>query len=139
MNFGFSSERNRADELGVDVELGRALESLDPAQRDANYWLRFRGQVLQQAARELSRRRMVAQLTVQDVMTSWSRTLVPSALLAAAVAGVALIRPAAPMVGEQIVVEVAPTVPAVPVELAPVLLSPDEAAGLVAFAASDEF
>lgn len=136
MNFGFSSERERADELGVDIELGRALESLDPARDDANYWLRFRGQVLQQAARELARRRMVAQLTVQDVMTSWSRTLVPTALLAAAVAGIALIRPADPMVAEHMVVE---SLPVTPVEVAPVLLSPDEAAGLVAFAASDEF
>jgi len=44
------------------------------------------------AQRELSRRRLMAQMTVGDVVQSWARTLLPTALVAALFAGLLLIR-----------------------------------------------
>lgn len=79
-------------DLGRDPMVSEALESLDPASREANYWFRFHGRVMAAASAELSRRRMMARLTVVDVMASWSRTVVPTAMLAAAVAALILVR-----------------------------------------------
>ena len=83
------------DELGRDMELAEALSVLDPGRGDPNYWLRFRSWVLGAAARELSRRRLMAQLTVGDVVLSWARAVVPTALVTALLAGVLLIRESA--------------------------------------------
>jgi hypothetical protein len=80
------------DDLGRDRELAEALCQLDPASRDPNYWFTFRKWVLRGATRELARRRMIAQMSVGDVVHSWARALVPTALLAAVVAGVVLWR-----------------------------------------------
>ena len=80
------------DGWGVDVRLSKAMQSLDPATDDPNYWFRFRSWVMTGAARELARRRLIAPVTVGDVMTSWARMVVPTAVLAAALAGVLLIR-----------------------------------------------
>jgi hypothetical protein len=80
------------DELGRDMELAEVLSVLDPAREDPNYWLRFRSWVLGAAAKELSRRRFMAQLTVGDVVQSWARAVVPTALVAALLAGVLLLR-----------------------------------------------
>jgi hypothetical protein len=84
--------------LGRDVEIARALSRIDPANDDPNYWLRFRSWVMTNAARELARRRMVGRVTVGDVVHSWARALVPTALLAAVVAGIVLWRSEAPLV-----------------------------------------
>lgn len=81
-----------SDELGRDMVIAEALESLDPASHDPNYWFRFHGRVMAGAESELARRRMLANLTVVDLMASWSRTVVPTAMLAAAVAALVLIR-----------------------------------------------
>jgi hypothetical protein len=81
-----------ADELGRDMELAEALALIDPASSDPAYWLRFRARVLGGAARELARRRLLAQLTIGDVMRSWARTVVPTALATAIVAGLLLVR-----------------------------------------------
>lgn len=123
-----------SDDLGRDMELAEALGSLDPASDDPNYWLRFRGWVTEGAAREMTRRRFMAQLTVGDVLTSWARTVVPTAVLAAALAGLLLLRapepPASPLVGvEQLLVT------EIPGETVPVLLTPEGTEGVVAFAA----
>lgn len=83
---------NGADEPVRDMELAGALEALDPAIGDPNYWLRFRHWVLRNAAPELARRRLMAELTVGEVMTSWARAVVPTAVLAAALAGILLVR-----------------------------------------------
>jgi hypothetical protein len=84
-------EPTASDELGRDMELSSALGRLvDPATRDANYWLRFRAWVLESAARELARRRQVADLTVGDVLTAWSRALVPTAIAASLAAALLL-------------------------------------------------
>ncbi|MBM4184701.1 MAG: hypothetical protein FJ207_10905 [Gemmatimonadetes bacterium] len=90
-------EAAETDELGRDVEIAQALSYMDPANDDPNYWLRFRGWVLNGAARELARRRMAARLTVGDVVQSWARAVVPTALLAAAVAGFLMWRGLAPV------------------------------------------
>lgn len=80
------------DALGRDRDIAEALYHIDPASQDPNYWFRFRDWVVSGAARELARRRIVAQLTVGDVVHSWARALVPTALLAAVLAGVVLWR-----------------------------------------------
>jgi len=121
------------DELGRDVELGRTLELLDPASRDPNYWLRFRSWVLSSASAELARRRLMAELTMGDVMTSWARTVVPTAVLAAALAGLLLLRgPSTP--GPQTVGVEELLVSEVEGETIPATLSAGEAGGSVAFA-----
>ena len=77
-----------------DLEIGSALEFLDPASRDPSFWMRFQSRVMQGAGPELARRRLMADLTVGDVLTGWARALVPTAVLAAAVAVLVLMRPA---------------------------------------------
>ena len=121
------------DELGRDVELADALDLLDPERRDPNYWLRFRAWVLNNAAAELARRRLMHELTVGDVMTSWARAVVPTAVLAAAVAGLLLVRgqvlpPAQPVGIEELLVS------EVEGETIPAALAPQETGGAVAFA-----
>jgi len=80
------------DDLGRDRDLAEALFHIDPASQDPRYWLRFRTWVMNGATLELARRRMVAQMTVGDVVHSWARALVPTALLAAVLAGILLWR-----------------------------------------------
>lgn len=118
------------DDLGRDVQLAQALALIDPASRDPNYWLRFRSWVLQGAARELARRRMMARMTVGDVVNSWARALVPTALLAAVLAGVVLWRSGAPLVvsiEELLVSEIEG-------ETIPVMASPARSREVVTFA-----
>lgn len=88
----FNRKTGPTDEPTRDMELAETLSSLDPASVDPNYWFRFHGRVMAGAGTELARRRMMAGLTVGDVLASWSRTLVPTAMLAAAVAALMLIR-----------------------------------------------
>jgi hypothetical protein len=82
----------RVEAVTPDPEIGRALAALDPTTMDPNYWLRFRAWVVDNAAPELARRRLAAELTVGDVMTSWARMVMPTAILAAALAGLMLLR-----------------------------------------------
>jgi hypothetical protein len=121
-----------ADDMGRDMALAEALGALDPSSRDPNYWLRFRGWVVTGASRELARRRLMAELTVGDVLTSWARMVVPTAVLAAAMAGMMLMRGGGvtehPIGVEELLVS------DIPRETVPVLLSPDAATGVVAFA-----
>ncbi len=121
------------DGLGRDMELAEALDALDPATVDPNYWLRLRSLIMSQAARELARRRLVAQLTVGEVMSSWARTLVPTAMLAAAVAGMLLMRSAPAPAVQPIGLEEM-LVSDIPGETVPVLLAPSGTEGVVAFA-----
>lgn len=80
------------EDLDPDPELAAALSVLDPALGDPNYWFRFRSWVMSGAARDLSRRRMAARLTIGDVLESWARALVPTAALVAALAGLLLLQ-----------------------------------------------
>jgi hypothetical protein len=124
-----------AEELRRDMMLAEALASLDPASTDPNYWFRFRHWVLAGAGRELSRRRLMQELTVGDVLTAWARTLIPTAALAAGVAAVMLMRAsAAPMEQQRPIGVEELLVSDLPLETVPVLLSPEAAVGFVAFA-----
>jgi len=128
-----SRHSTASDELGRDVVLAEALQALDPASEDPNYWFRFRGWVMSGAALELAQRRLMAELTIGEVMTSWARALVPTAALAASVAAFILMRAATPVPMQPVGLEEL-LVSDVPVETQPVFLSPDAAAGIVAFA-----
>jgi len=68
------------------------LDPLDPGLGDSRYWGRFQAQVLRAAGPELARRR-VARLTMGEVLVSWSRLVVPTAITAAAVAALVLVQP----------------------------------------------
>ena len=92
MSRKWTTPRGVNDEEARDVGLASALELLDPGSRDPGFWMRFQARVLQGAAPELARRRLMADLTVGDVLTGWARALVPTAVLAAAVAVLLLIR-----------------------------------------------
>jgi hypothetical protein len=80
------------DELDREMDMASLLAALDPAAVDRQFWVRFHVRVLKDAAPELARRRLMIQLTVEDVMTSWARTVIPTAVLAAALAGLLLFR-----------------------------------------------
>ena len=76
-----------------DSVVSTALAAWDPAAADPGYWPRFQGKVLALAAPELARRRLMADLTVGDVLAGWARALVPTAALAAGVALAVIVRP----------------------------------------------
>jgi len=80
-------------DIGRDPQIAEALRALDPAADDPGYWLRFQRSVMRAVEGELARRRMVADLTVSEVVTSWSRAVLPTALVVAAVATMLLVRP----------------------------------------------
>lgn len=75
-----------------DVELAQALAALDPGSLEPAYWSRFEDWVMASAGPALARRRATARVTVPDVLFSWARALVPTALAAATIAGLALLR-----------------------------------------------
>jgi hypothetical protein len=85
--------RNGGEAPAADPWLREALGALDPAERDRGYWSEFRRTALLAAAPELARRRRLAEVTVSDVVFSWSRGLVPAAMMAAAAAAFLLLRP----------------------------------------------
>ena len=124
------------DEEGRDLEVAALLASVDPASADANYWLRFQSWVLKNAAPELARRRLMANLTMGDVLVGWARALVPTAVAASLVAGALILRAtqasddlaAAASVEELLVAGMEH-------ETIPVTLVDEEAAASVAFAA----
>ena len=127
--------KGREGDLGRDLELAEQLRVLDPSQDDPSYWFRFRGWVMKEAEGELVRRRMSVDLTVEDLLESWSRTVIPVAM-AAAIAAIALIRSSpddAPELFMAVGVEEL-LVREIPAQTQPVLLSPNAAEGIVAFA-----
>lgn len=75
-----------------DQDPRTSLAFLDPQSGDPGYWERFKHQVLVLAGPELARRRAVRPVTVSDVVMGWRNALVPTALLAAAVAGLLLMQ-----------------------------------------------
>ncbi|HSG48537.1 MAG TPA: hypothetical protein VLA43_12030 [Longimicrobiales bacterium] len=94
MNRDFRTPKVGADYEGRDMELARLLEGVDPASADANYWLRFQSWVLKAAGPELARRRLMADLTMGEVLVGWARAVVPTAVAASLVAGFLLVRTA---------------------------------------------
>ena len=123
---------DKTEAIGRDIELATALAVLDPAQPDPNYWMRFREWVVTSSAGEFARRRLMAELTMGDVMSSWARTLVPTAVAAAAIAGFML---RAPANDRQQVVSVEELLTSdVEGETIPVTLGEDDTESAVAFA-----
>ena len=118
-----------SDELGRDMIVAEALESLDPARGDLNYWFRFHGRVMAGAAPELARRRLVSNLTISDVLASWSRTVVPTTMLAAALAALLLIRAGSATMQPEAVVDGVQASE----EVVPVMLSGEVPTAFVAF------
>ena len=88
----WSSSRNGGDASDQDPWLQQRLGALDPAERTPGYWSNFQRTALLAARPELLRRRKLAELTMSDVMFSWSRALVPAAMMAAATAAFLLVR-----------------------------------------------
>ena len=75
-----------------DQVVSDALRRFDPATEDPTYWFRFHRRVMASARRELAGRRMLADLTMSEIMAGWARTVVPTALLVAATAALLLFR-----------------------------------------------
>lgn len=120
-------------DLGRDTRLAEALKALDPASHDPNFWVRFHSRIMAGANRELARRRLVVDLTIGDVLVSWARTVVPTALAAAAVAFLMLTRPVPAAVQQPADVEDL-LLSDVPAESVPAILSASD--GTVVFAGS---
>lgn len=92
-------------DIGRDPALSEALRSLDPAGSDTTYWFRFHHRVMEMARGELARRRMMAEVTVGDVVASWGRALVPGAALAAMIAAFLMLQARAVPVQTPVAVE----------------------------------
>ncbi len=75
---------------------GYDLGILDPGRRDSSYWARFRFRVMTQAADELARRRRTTDVTVLELVQSWTRVMVPAAAVAAAITALQLQRGGSP-------------------------------------------
>lgn len=95
MNLMFWSKDSSDDQR--DAEVGGWLAGVDPGRDDATYWMRFHRTVLDRAQRELARRSLESEASVVDLVSAWSRALVPAALAAAAAAGIMLAQPPAPV------------------------------------------
>ena len=64
------------------------LEILDPGHDRPGYWGDRRAAIMDRVAFELARRRAAARQSVAAVLTGWSRSLIPVAVAAAAIAAV---------------------------------------------------
>lgn len=93
MNEFHSPETGRTDDGGRDPWLTEVLRALDPGAGDPGYWNRFHARVMAGTRDELARRRMMADVTVSELVTSWGRALVPAAVAAAAVASFLMLQP----------------------------------------------
>lgn len=80
-----------------DPLVGEWLAELDPGRDDPGYWTRFHIRAMARGRGELARRRAAGEVTVYDLVASWSRAVVPVTLAAAAVAAFLLLRPLAPV------------------------------------------
>ena len=122
-----------SDDSGPDRDLAQAFTQLDPEYQDPTYWYHFRQWILENAAGELARRRLIHDVTVGAVMMSWARTIVPAALVTAIVAGLLLSRnqsvvPAEPLGIEELLTS------GVEGQTIPALLAPSEMSDAVVFA-----
>lgn len=134
MNWTERGRRGGSEDIGPDVELASALGSVDPESWDPSYWMRFRMRVTRQAGAELARRRLMAELTVEDVLSGWARAIVPMAVLAAGIAAVILMRSGSTGAPEHVTVEELLTA-GLGDETIPATLSNDDGtASMIAFA-----
>lgn len=74
----------------MDYSEDRMLRALDPESSTPGYWVQFHGTVIERAQLQLARRRAEVRLTISRLLFGWSRTVVPAALAAAALAGLLL-------------------------------------------------
>ena len=74
-----------------EMERRVRLEILDPGYRDPSYWPWFQNRVMENARPHLEYRRRT-QVTIEGVMLSWSRLILPATVAAAAIAGAVLLR-----------------------------------------------
>lgn len=81
---GAPPNRNRNGESAGGPR--RMLAVMDPGHDRPGYWNRLRAAVLKRAAFELARRRRLARGSVGAVLSGWSRSLIPVAAAAAAIA-----------------------------------------------------
>jgi hypothetical protein len=81
----------------IDDGVREVLTTLDPERMDSGYWQRFHRWAMNSAGAELVRRRRGADASVSGVMLSWWRTLVPTAVVAAILAGFFLLRDGTPL------------------------------------------
>jgi len=88
-------EQGKGDPSKGDLGFG----ILDPQLRSPGYWARLRGNVMERAANELYRRRLLRSVGVADLLQSWARMLVPAAVVAAATAAAAADRVAPASLG----------------------------------------
>lgn len=79
-----------------DLAIESLLTRLDPEATRPRYWQSLQRSIVDAARLELARRRRLADLTVAGTVTSWARTVVPSAVVAAAAAAVILLVVPAP-------------------------------------------
>lgn len=91
MNFNFWS--SDADDETRDARVASWLSELDPGRDDPAYWMGFHRQAVDASRLELLRRRRESERSVAGVVSGWSRTVIPAALMAAAVAGFLLAQP----------------------------------------------
>ena len=84
----------------------RPLKALDPERDEPGYWARLHRRIMAAAAPELARRRALRDVTLDEVISSWARTVVPTALLAAALAGLLLVQDARPEPGRSAAADV---------------------------------
>lgn len=81
---GTPPDRDRNGELAEGPR--RLLAVMDPEHDRPGYWDRLHATVLERAALELARRRRRARESVGAVLSGWSRSLIPVAAAAAAIA-----------------------------------------------------
>ncbi len=65
-----------------------SLRALDPGHEQPGYWTEARARIMDRVAFELARRRAAARESVASVLSGWSRSLIPAAVAAAAIAAV---------------------------------------------------
>ncbi|NIP94457.1 MAG: hypothetical protein GWO24_13840, partial [Akkermansiaceae bacterium] len=86
--------KRRFDDMTNERDEAVDLGALDPGHEDSGYWSRFHSAVMARATWELARRREQVRLTVPGVLSSWSRRLIPAALVAAGIAALVVMNEA---------------------------------------------
>lgn len=80
--------RDAAEVNMEDNDRIATLEALDPGHERPGYWDERQARIMNRVAFELARRRTAARESVAAVLSGWSRSLIPAAVAAAAIAAV---------------------------------------------------
>ena len=78
------SDRDRSGESANGI--GRFLAALDPESVVPGYWDGLLATVMERASRELAGRRRLTRDSIARILSGWSRSLIPAAVAAAAIA-----------------------------------------------------